>query len=209
MKWTIFQFGKQVARRGQAVLRTQVAEFQLKRSYQSVCYEVGQAYFRVLAARASVATAERAVERAEAFLAESASQLRRGAITREEHLRVEASLAATRQDLTDARSEEEVAIACLNRAMGINVNAPTRVADRRLAPEIDIPLDGALRLAAANRPEIPVMIRGIRVAEEDVKIARADYLPTVSIQAGYSNVTGTHVQNANVGAGGIFVTHEL
>lgn len=209
LKWTIFQFGKQVARHGQAVLRTQVAEFQLKRSFQSVGYEVGQAYFRVLAARASVATAERAVERAEAFRAESASQLRRGAITREEHLRVEASLAAMRQDLTDARSEEEVAIAGLNRAMGINVNAPTRVADRRRAPEIDVPLDGALRLAAANRPEIPVMVRGIRVAEEDVKIARADYLPSVSIQAGYSNVTGTHVQNANVGAAGIFVTHEL
>src|SRR5262249_48775943 len=92
---------------------------------------------------------------------------------------------------------------------GIDVNAPTRVAERRRAPAVDLPLEAALKLAVASRPEIPVMVRGLTVAEQDVKIARADFLPTVSIQAGYSNVTGTRVQNANVGAGGIFVTQDL
>ena len=130
-------------------------------------------------------------------------------ITREEHLRVEARVAAVTQELTDARSEEEVAVAALNRTMGIDVNAPTRVEGRRRAPGVDLPLQGALRLAVANRPEIPVMVRGIAVAERDVKVVRADFLPTVSVQAGYSNVTGTHIQNSNVAAGGIFVTQDL
>ena len=209
LKWTVFQFGKQIARHGQAVLRTEIAEFQLTRSCQSVAFEVGQAYFRVLEAKAAVEIAERAVERAEAFLAESASLLRR----RRHHPRGtppgRGAGAAARQERTDARSEEEVAVAGLNRTMGIDVNAPTRVAERRRAPGIDMPLEATLKVAVANRPEIPVMVRGIAVAQGDVKIARADYLPTVSVQAGYSNVSGTHIQNSNVAAGGIFVTQEL
>ena len=209
LKWTVFQFGKQMARHGQAVLRTEIADLQLKRSCQSVAYEVGQAYFRVLEAKAAVEIAVRAVQRAEAFRAESAALLRRGVITREEHLRVEARVAVVRQERADARSAEEVAVAALNRAMGIDVNAPTRVAERRQAPRLELPLDATLKLAAASRPEIPVMVRGITVAEQDVRIARADFLPSVSIQAGYSNISGTNIQNANVAAGGIFVTHEL
>jgi outer membrane protein len=209
LKWTVFQFGKQLARHGQSVLKTEIANLQLMRSHQSVAYDVGQAYFRVLEAKAAVAIAEKAAERADAFQKESGDLLRRGVITREEHLRAEARLAATRQERTDARSESEVAVAGLNRAMGIDVNTATRVAERRQAPRLDLELDGALKLAVANRPEIPVVVRGIAVAEEGVKIAHADYLPSVSIQAGYSNITGTGVQNANVGAGGIFLTQEL
>ncbi|MDR3638504.1 MAG: TolC family protein [Isosphaeraceae bacterium] len=209
LKWTVFQFGKQLARHGQSMLKTEIADLQLVRSSQSVAFDVGQAYFRVLEAKAAVEIAEKAVQRAEAFQKESGDLLRRGVITREEYLRADARLAAVRQERTDARSEEEVAVAALNRAMGIDVNAPTRVVDRRQAPQLDLELDGALKLAVANRPEIPVVVRGIAVAEQDVKIAQADFLPSVSIQAGYSNVTGTGVQNANVGAGGIFVTQEL
>ncbi len=209
LKWTVYQFGKQLARHGQSLLRTEIADLQMVRSSQSVAYEVGQAYFRVLDAKAAVEIGEKAVQRAEAFRRESGDLLRRGVITREEHLRAEARLAADIQERTDALSEEKVAVAALNRAMGIDVNADTRVAERRRAPPFDMDLDSVLKLAVANRPELPVVVRGIAVAEEDVKIAHADFLPSLSIQAGYSNVSGAGVQNANVGAGGIFLTQEL
>ncbi|WP_406700033.1 TolC family protein [Singulisphaera sp. Ch08] len=209
LKWTIFQFGKQLAKHGQSELKTDIANLEMERTYQTVAYDVAQSYFRVLEAKSAFEIAVRSVERSEAFLKESGDLLRRGVITREEHLRAEASLAGVRQEQFDAKSEEEVTIAALNRAMGININAPTQVAERREAPRFELSLEQTLRLAVANRREIPVVVRGISVARGDVDIARADFLPSVSIQAGYSNVTGTGVQNANVGAGGIFVTHEL
>ena len=51
--------------------------------------------------------------------------------------------------------------------------------------------------------------KGIADAELDVKIARADYLPTLSIQSAVSDVTGTGVQNAKVLAGGAFATLDV
>ncbi|WP_422931477.1 TolC family protein [Singulisphaera sp. PoT] len=209
LKYTIFQFGKQWNKHRQATWKEEVARLENERSCQTVAYEVTSAYFQVLEARSAVETATRAVERAEEFAKEAADTLRRGVITQEENLRAQAALATMRQGLTDAKSEEEVAVAGLNRVMGINVNAPTRVVERRVAPELHLELDEALRLAVDNRREVAVVQRGVAIAQGDVNIARADFLPTVSVQAAFSNITGTRVQNANVGAGGIFLSQDL
>ena len=51
--------------------------------------------------------------------------------------------------------------------------------------------------------------KGIADADLDVKIARADYLPTLSIQSTFSDVTGSGVQSARVLAGGMFATLDI
>ncbi|WP_165069078.1 TolC family protein [Paludisphaera rhizosphaerae] len=209
MKWTIFQFGRLLSKDRQARFKTEVARLEADRACQTVAYQVARTYFQVLEAESARKIADRAVERAEAYRREAGDLLQRGSITREQALRVEADLASVRQAQSDARSEEEVAVAALNQTMGINVNAPTRVAERRDAPRLDLELKGALEISVANRREIPVVLRGIAIAREGVDFARAEFLPSVSVQAGYSNVTGTGVQNANVGAGGIFLTQDL
>lgn len=209
LKWTLFQFGKQLAKHDQGRFKAEVAALQLERTGQTVAYEVTQAFFHVLETRSNVEIAERAVEKAESFRRESADQLQRGVIIQEEHLRVEARLAEVRQGLVDARSEEEVAIAAMNRAIGIDVNTPTKVVDRRESPRMELSLKQCMDLAFSNRREVPVVRLGIEIAESEARIARAEYLPNVSIQTGFSNVTGTGVQNANVAAGGIFVAQEL
>lgn len=209
MKWTIYQFGRLLSKERQARFKTEVARLEAERAVQTVQYEVSRAYFQVLEAESARRIADRAVERAEAYLREAGDLLRRGAITREQSLRVEADLATVRQARLDARSEAEVAIAALNQTMGINVSAPTRVAERRAAPRLEMELKEALQLSVASRKEIPAVLRGIAIAREGVDFARAEFLPSVAVQAGYSNVTGTGVQNANVGAGGIFLTQDL
>lgn len=209
MKWAVYQFGRVLAKDRQARFKAEIARLEADRAVQKLNYDVARTYFQVLEAESARKIAERAVERAEAYRREAGDLLRRGAITREQSLRVEADLATVQQAQSDARSEEEVAVAALNQAMGINVNAPTRVMERRTAPKLEMELKDALQLSAANRLEIPVVLRGIRIAQEGVEYARAEFLPTVSVQAGYSNVTGTGVQNANVGAGGIFLTQDL
>lgn len=209
MKWSIYQFGRLLSKERQARFKLEVAKLEADRSQQTVGYEVARTYFQVLEAESARRIADRAVDRAEAYRREAGDLLRRGAITREQLLRVDADLAGARQLQSDAKSEEEVAVAALNQTMGINVNAPTRVAERRAAPRLEMELKDALELSVASRLEIPVVLRGIAIAQEGVAYARAEFLPTVSIQTGYSNVTGTGIQNANVGAGGIFLTQEL
>jgi outer membrane protein len=130
-------------------------------------------------------------------------------LTKEDVLRAEVQVAEVRQLLTRARSSVLVTIAGLNRAIGLDVSAPTEVVDRRDEPSVTLCLEEALNLAQANRREIEVVRRGIADANLDVKLARANYLPTLSIQAAVANVTGKAVQNADVLSGGTFAVLDV
>ncbi|MBV8429573.1 MAG: TolC family protein, partial [Solirubrobacterales bacterium] len=182
---------------------------QADRARQAVEFDVSQAYFRALEARSSLVTAEQALARAEAILGDARNQERRGTLTAEDVLRTEVQVAEVRQILTRARSAVRVTVAGLNRAIGLNVCAPTEVADRREEPSVSQTLADSLSQALVNRREIAVVRKGIADADLDVKVARADYLPTLSIQSAVSDVTGTGVQNANVLGGGAFAVLDV
>jgi outer membrane protein TolC len=209
LRWAVFQFGRQLAKHDQSVLRQEIAQWQADRARQSVDFDVTEAYFRALEARSSLVIAEQALSRAEAVLGDARNQERRGVLTPEDVLRAEVGVAEVRQLLTRARSSVRVTIAGLNRAVGLLVSAPTEVSDRREEPAVALSVEDALRLAVANRREVAVVRNGIADAELDVKIARADYMPTLSVQSAVSSVTGTGIQNANVLGGGAFAVLDV
>jgi outer membrane protein len=209
LRWNIYQFGRQVAKHGQSVLRVEIAKLQYQRSLQAVEFEVSQSYFQVLESRATLVSARQSVVAAESILKEAGDLLRRGVITPEEVLRAEAESATVRQLLTTARSSTEVSVAGLNRSIGLDINAPTEVLGRREEPTIDSSLEDCLKLAAARRPEIAVVRKGITIADAEIRIARSDFMPTISLQSSLSNVTGTGIQNSGVLGGGAFATLEI
>ncbi|MBV8309990.1 MAG: TolC family protein [Planctomycetaceae bacterium] len=210
MKWVIWQFGRQFARHGQSLLNLDIARLQYERARQAMEFDVSQAFYQVLQTRAALVLAEQAGVRAEAFLKDARDLLRQGAQNREYIARAEAQVKEVNQQISDARSAAQLAVATLNRAIGLNVNAPTEVVERQEPPPIfDLSLKDCLQLAVDHRPEFLVVQKGILAAESDVTIARAEFLPTITAHSVYSNVTGTGVENANVGTGGIFVNLEL
>ncbi len=209
LKWAVFQFGRQIAKHDQSILREQIAKLEADRARQSVEFDVSQAYFRALEARSSLVIAEKALALAEAVLVDARNQESRGVLTKEDVLRAEVQVAEVRQLLTRARSSVLVTVAGLNRAIGLDVSASTEIVDRREEPSVTLTLEDSLGLAQANRREIEVVRKGIADANLDVKLARANYLPTLSIQAAVSNVTGTGVQNANTLSGGAFAVLDV
>jgi outer membrane protein len=209
LRWNVFQFGRQVAKHGQSVLRVEIARLQYQRSIQAAEYDVSQSYFRVLESRAALVNAEQAVIRAEAILEDARDLLKQGVINPEDVLRAEVESAEVRQLLTTARSTAEVSVAGLNRSIGLEINAPTEVVERREEPTVEASLEDCLALAVARRPEIAVVRKGIAIADAEIKVARSQFLPTFSIQSSLSNITGKAVQNANVLGGGAFATLEL
>src|SRR5262249_38228661 len=48
LRWNVYQFGRQIARHGQSVLRVEVARLQYQRSVQAAEFDVTQNYFRLL-----------------------------------------------------------------------------------------------------------------------------------------------------------------
>ncbi len=209
LRWAVFQFGRQLAKHDQSILREEVAQLQADRSRQTVEFDVSEAYFRALEARASVVIAEQSLARAEAVLEDIRNQEQRGVLTTADVLQAEVQVAQVRQLLTRARSLVLVTVAGLNRAIGLDVSAPTEIAERRAEPPVTMTLEECLALALANRREVAVVRKGIADANLDVKIAKADFLPTLSIQSAISDVSGEGIQNARVLGGGAFATLDL
>jgi outer membrane protein TolC len=210
MKWAVWQFGRQIAKHGQSLLKLDIAKLQYERTRQAMEFDISQAYYRVMETRTALSIAEGAATRAGIFLQDVRDLSREGRVTREMALRAETLAKEVDQRLANARSAAELAVVGLNKAIGLNVNAPTQAAEQIPAlPVFNSSLQDCLLLAVNHRPEFPLVQKGILVALADVTIAKTEFFPTISVQSAFSNVTGTGVQNSYVGAGGVFATIEL
>src|SRR6266481_5058814 len=127
LQWLICDFGRRLGRYRQAGLAADIAQLQTERAYQTVANEVAVAYYQVLRTRALRKTAADAVRRAQDDLQVAKNLAKGGALEKEKRLRVEVLLAESQRLLDAAEGAEAVAIAALNLAIGLNVNAPTGV----------------------------------------------------------------------------------
>jgi len=210
VQWTVLQFGKRLALHDQAEMRDEIARWQLERTRQAVTFDVALNYAQVLQARATEVVADRAVVRAEATLRDVKNLAENGVLTGEDVLRAEVFLADVRQALISATSEAQIAVAGLNRAIGINVSLPTRVFER--TPELDeypVTLEECLARAIDGRPEFSIVRLGVAAAGRGEDAARADFLPTITTSGGGAIVQGSGVQNAQIADAGIFLNWNL
>src|SRR5262249_21963072 len=127
LQWLICDFGRRLGRYRQAGLAAEIAQLQSERAYQTVANEVAVAYYQVLRTRALRKTASDAVRRSEDDLGVAKKLARGGALEKEKVLRVEVQLAEARRLLDAAEGAEAVALAALNLAIGLNVNAQTAI----------------------------------------------------------------------------------
>lgn len=179
LNWLVWDFGRTLARYGQAQAALEIANYQYLRARQTVAFTVAAAYFAVLDARSNRTTAEEAVRRAESHLRDARNFLKKGTVVRNDVLRAEVQVAEMQLALVSARTAEAVAVAALNQAIGFNVSSPTQVADRAEAPPFDLTLAQSLQLAVDNREEFRVILRTIASSALGTDIARADFLPRV------------------------------
>lgn len=205
VQWTLYEFGRRYGRYGQAVSQAEIAQLQFVRAKQTVAFNVTAAYFDVLEARAMRVIAAEAVKRAESVLRDARNFLNRGAGIRNDVLRAEVLLAEMKLALVKATTAEGVAIAALNQIIGINVSTSTRVVDRAAVPDFVLSAEQALQLAADNRQEFGVVLQAIRAAALGEGVAKADFLPRISVGG-----TGLHIHSnaanaQNLAVGGLNV----
>lgn len=207
LEWILWDFGRSTGRFGQAVNQVDIARQQYERSRQTAAYNVTTAYFDVLRARALHRVADEAVRRAETVLRDARNFLKRGVAVRNDVLRAEVLLAESRVQLVKARTAEGIAVAGLNREMGINVSSDTRVVDRLADPSLATDVPGALLLAAENRPEFRVVLDAIRVAGLGAEVAHSDFYPKITVGGVAAQLDSNIAKDVTLAAAG--VTFEL
>jgi outer membrane protein TolC len=179
LQWLICDFGRRLGRYRQAGLATDIARLQSERAYQTVANEVSVAYYQVLRTRALRKTTRDAVRRAEDDLEVAKKLAKGGALEKEKVLRVEVQLAESQRLLDAAEGAEAVAVAALNLAIGLNVNAPTGIQESSDIPPFAQSLAECLQTAVDLRREFQVARESIQVADEGRRVAKADFAPRI------------------------------
>jgi outer membrane protein TolC len=179
LQWLICDFGRRLGRYRQAGLAVEIAQLQSERAYQTVANEVSVAYYQVLRTRALRKTAQDAVRRGEDDLEVAKKLEKGGALLKETRLRVEVQLAESQRLLDAAEGAEAVAVAALNLAIGLNVNAATGVVESSDIPAFTPSLGECLQTAVGLRREFQVARQSIQVADEGRRVARADFAPRI------------------------------
>ena len=179
LQWLICDFGRRMGRYRQAGLATEIAQLESERAYQTVANEVSVAYYQVLRSRALRKTALDAVRRAEEDLLVAKNLKKAGVLEKEKVLRVEVLLAESLRLLDASENAEAVAVAALNLAIGLNVNAPTGVQETSDIPAFTQSLGGCLQTAVSLRREFQVAHQAIEVADEGRRVSKASFAPRI------------------------------
>jgi outer membrane protein len=179
LQWLICDFGRRLGRYRQAGLAVEIAQLQSERAYQTVANEVSVAYYQVLRTRALRKIGRDAVRRSEDDLEVAKKLARGGVLVKETVLRAEVQLAESQRLLDVAEGAEAVAVAALNLAIGLNVNAPTEVRESSDVPPFTQSLAECLQTAVGLRREFQVARQTIQVADEGRRVAKADFAPRI------------------------------
>jgi outer membrane protein len=195
MQWTLWDFGRTYGRYQQAELNIDIAQLQATRTAQTVVYDVSATYYRVLQAQAARKVAQEAVRLAESVLNISRKSLKAGLLESDQVLRSEVQLAQARRTLVLAERAERVAVAALNQAIGLNVSSPTEVIDRTEEPPFGLSLAECLQRAVDSRREFQIARRSIEVAQEGVRVNRAEFAPRIFVQGALAGEDGHKVRH--------------
>jgi outer membrane protein TolC len=187
LQWLICDFGRRMGRYRQAGLAVDIALLQSERAYQTVANEVAVAYYQVLRTRALKKSAQDAVRRSVDDLDVAKKLEKGGALEKEKRLRVEVQLAETQRLLDAEEGAEAVAVAALNLAIGLNVNAPTGVVETSDVLPFGQSLGECLQTAVGLRREFQVARQSIQVADEGRRVAKADFAPRVVAEGAFDD----------------------
>jgi len=180
-QWTLWDFGRTTSKYGQSLIAKEIAGLQYVRAQQTVAFDVTSAYFEALSSKASADVADESVRRAQSALDDAKNYFHRGNAIRNDVLRAELFLKEMQLGLVKAKTASGVALAKLNRAIGINPANATVLVELAEAPRFEQTMADSLQAAVDNRREFGVVERGIAKAKLGGSAAEAEFRPKVVV----------------------------
>ena len=185
-----------------------VAREDVRAERQKIAAEVRDAYFNIVAIQASVEAAKEAVKTLEEAQRVTAQYLTEKTVLRADALDVDARLAKSRYDLSVSENALETQREALNQLLGRDVSTSFRVDFIPEQDRSDLTLDSARQEALANRPETRQAHLKEKQAEYHRRLAKAEYIPDLSLEVRYQGITNVQVLPQNVATAGFFLTWE-
>jgi outer membrane protein TolC len=189
-------------------LGRQIAREDIRAERQKIAAEVRTAYFELVATRAGVQAAREQVKTLEEAQRVTIQYIAQKTVLRGDALEVDARLAKSRYELSVAQNGLATQREHLNHLLGRDLDTPFRVDPMPEEDATDLSLANARDKASQQRPELRQAVLKEKQAEYDRRIAKADYIPDLSLSVRYQGLNNVKVLPTNVGVAGFSLTWE-
>jgi outer membrane protein TolC len=165
----------------------EAAQLTTREQEAQVELDVRTAYFQALLAQELEGSAEAALVQAESFANQVRLRLKAGFAADLDVLRAEVAQENLRPQLVQATNALQIALLNLKRLVNLPMEQPVRLTTRLDVPTAPMEEDREIDVEAAMRQRASVLAaeQQIAVREQGVRAARAQYFPSVALQAGY------------------------
>ena len=184
LAWTLFDFGRREASIDASAQRLSAANFSFNRKHQEIAYRVATSFFAYQAVLARVTAAQQTLETASAGTASVQAKFDNGLATRPDLLLAIQEQAKDSYELQDARSSVVQAQADLTTNLGISPSYSLQLIDLSklsLPAELVESVEKIVDQALEQRPDLMARLAELRAREAEVKKARAEFWPKISL----------------------------
>jgi outer membrane protein len=189
-------------------LGREIAREDVRVERQKIAAEVRSAYLHLVASQASVDAAREVVKTLEeAERLTTQYEVEKKAL-RGDVLDVQARLEKSRYEFSVSEDGLVTQREALNQLLGRDVSTSFRVDFIPEQDRSDLTLDSARHEASANRPENRQASLKEKQAEYDRRLAKAEYIPDLSLSVRYQGITNVQVLPQNVATAGFLLTWE-
>lgn len=197
LSWSLLDFGVAYYRNQQKIDQVQMAEERRRKVAQNVLQDVRNAYWRALAAQRLMPEVDRLLKDTNDALASAREAETRGIAPRQEILAYQRALLDSVYLLTARRQDLELAQAELSALMSLPPGSKMQLADQAepSLPALHADVNSLEQLALHKRPEIMEEWYRKRVDDNDMKIAKAQLWPNVTVNAGYQYDSNKYLYN--------------
>ena len=186
----------------------EIAKEDVREQRQKIAAEIKSVYYELIATQSGVDAARQSVTALEEAQRLTSRYLAQQTVLKGDALEVDARLAKSRYELSTAEDALVTQSEHLNQLIGRNVSTPFRVT---AVPDDDLKgltLDEARQKAMGSRPEVRQAHLKEKQAEFDHRIAKAEYIPDLSLSLRYQGLDNVRVLPANVATLGFYLTWE-
>ncbi|MDC0714601.1 TolC family protein [Stigmatella sp. ncwal1] len=184
--WDVFTGGRRSSARRQAQAELQSAEAQLTAQRFGVAQSVQSAFFEALRAAELMAVTQSRIELAQQGITAAERRLAVGSATRSDVLRAQLELNTARESLLQQESQRYTAALTLGRLTGLEQPvAPSTSAPIEPTP-LTVSREELMNTLLAKAPSVRSAEAALTAAEASITSAKAQYLPSVGLSAGYN-----------------------
>ena len=192
----------------EAELGRQIAGEDVRAEREKIAAEVRAAYYELVATQTGVEAARQQVTTLEEAQRVTLRYISEKTVLKSDALQVDAQLAKAKYELATAENGIATQQEHLNQLLGRDLATRFQVEAMPEEDNIDLTLAAARELAFSNRPEIRQARLKEKQAEVDRRIAKAEYIPDLSLSVRYQGLDNVRVLPANVATAGFYLSWE-